>query len=106
MRRTLYNQINRSAKKAPRGHLDLLLNQLRWLKGLPDSDGVLADVTATKLKHMAEMAAALDAGDMKDLRPAKRHALILALIRQMRIRVRDDVAEMFIRRIGTVYARD
>ncbi len=64
---------------------------------------MLGDVPTTKLKHMAEMAAALDAGDMKDLRPAKRHALILALIRQMRIRVRDDVADMFIRRIGAVH---
>jgi TnpA family transposase len=103
VRRTLYNQIKRSAKKASRGHLELLLDQLRWLEGLPDCDETLADVPANKLKHMAEMAAALDAGDMKDLRPAKRHALILALIRQMRIRVRDDVAEMFIRRIGTVH---
>lgn len=103
VRRTLYNQIKRSAKKASRGHLDLLLDQLRWLESLPDSDVLLTDVPATKLKHMAEMAAALDAGDMKDLRPAKRHALILALIRQMRIRARDDVAEMFIRRIGAVH---
>lgn len=65
--------------------------------------GAAVRAPATKLKHMAEMAAVLDAGDMKDLRPAKRHALILALIRQMRIRARDDVAEMFIRRIGAIH---
>lgn len=49
------------------------------------------------------MASALDAGDMKDLPPAKRYTLILALIRQMRVRARDDVAEMFIRRIGALH---
>lgn len=102
-RRTLYNQVKRSAKKASRKHLDLLLDQLLWLESLPDCDALLDDVPATKLKHMAEMAAVLDAADMKDLRPAKRYALILALIRQMRIRARDDVAEMFIRRIGAIH---
>lgn len=103
VRRTLYNQIKRSAKKASRKHLDLVLDQITWLESLPDSDQILADVPATKLKHMADMAAALDAGDMKDFTQAKRHALILALIRQMRIGARDDIAEMFIRRIGTAH---
>ncbi|MEB0011401.1 hypothetical protein QN379_03355 [Glaciimonas sp. Gout2] len=102
VRRTLYNQIKRSAKKASRKHLDLVLDQLSWLESLPDSM-LLEGVPATKLKHMADMASALDAGDMKDLRPAKRYTLILALIRQMRIGTRDDIAEMFIRRIGTMH---
>lgn len=101
-RRTLYNQIKKSAKKASRKHLDLLLDQLTWLESLPDSDALLDGVPVTKLKHMADMASALDAGDMKDLLPAKRYTLILALIRQMRVRARDDVAEMFIRRIGAI----
>ncbi|WP_034301970.1 Tn3 family transposase [Herbaspirillum sp. RV1423] len=103
VRRTLYNQIKRSAKKASRKHLDLVLDQLSWLESLPDSDMLLEGVPATKLKHMADMASVLDAGDMKDLRPAKRYTLILALIRQMRIGARDDIAEMFIRRIGTMH---
>ncbi|MBF8179150.1 Tn3 family transposase [Herminiimonas contaminans] len=102
-RRTLYNQIKRSAKKASRKHLDLVLDQLNWLESLPDSDTLLADVPTTKLKHMADMASVLDAGEMKDLTSAKRHTLILALIRQMRVSARDDIAEMFIRRIGTAH---
>lgn len=107
-RRTLYNQIKRAAKKASRKHLDQVLNQMRWLDSLPNSDALLEGVPATKLKHMADRAAVLDAGDMKYFRPAKRYALILALIRQMRIGARDDIAEMFIRRIGAIHkcARD
>lgn len=72
-RRTLYNQIKKSAKKASRKHLELLLDQLTWLESLPVSDTLLEGVPATKLKHMADMASALDAGDMKDLLPAKRY---------------------------------
>lgn len=85
-RRTLYNQIKKSAKKASRKHLDLLLDQLTWLESLPDSDALLDGIPVTKLNYMAGMASALDAGDMKDLLPAKRYTLILALIRQMRVR--------------------
>lgn len=103
VRRTLYNQIKRSAKKASRKHLDTVLDQLDWLESLPDSDVLLEGVPATKLKHIADMASTLDAGDMKDFVPAKRHTFILALIRQMRISARDDIAEMFIRRIGTMH---
>ena len=36
---------------------------------------------------------------MKDFSQAKRHTMTLALIRQMRVRARDDIAEMFIRRL-------
>lgn len=104
-RRTLYNQIKRLAKKASRKHLDLVLDQLSWLESLPDSDTLLDGVPATKLKHMADMASALDAGNMKDYLPARRHALILALIRQMRIGARDNIAEMFIRRMGAIHKR-
>lgn len=103
VRRTLYNQIKRSAKKASRKHLDAVLDQLDWLESLPDSDVLLDGVPATKLKHIADMASALDAGDMKDFVEAKRHTFILALIRQMRISARDDIAEMFIRRVGTMH---
>ena len=92
VRRTLYNQIKKSAKKASRKHLDLLLDQLIWLESLPDSDALLDGVPVTKLNYMAGMASALDAGDMKDLLPAKRYTLILALIRQMLVRARDEVA--------------
>ena len=102
-RRTLYNQIKKSAKKASRKHLDLLLDQLTWLESLPDSDALLDGIPVTKLIYMAGMASALDASDMKDLLPAKRYTLILALIRQMRVKARDDVAEMFIRRIGAIH---
>ena len=102
-RRTIYNQIKRSAKKASRKHLDLVLDQFDRLESLTDSDLILDGVPATKLKHLADVASALDASDMKDLRPAKRRMLILALIRQMRVSARDDIVEMFIRRVSMMH---
>lgn len=105
VRRTLFNQLKKAAKKTSKGHLEMLLDQVRWLDTLPSCDDLLNAVPATKLKHMAERASVLDAADMRDFVPAKRYTLILSLIRQMRVRARDDVAEMFIRRIGVVHKR-
>ncbi len=102
-RQTRYNQLKRSAKRSSRKHLDDLIEQLHWLEGLPDCKAPLAGIAATKLKYMGDVAAAMDAGDMKDFRPAKRHAYILALIHQMQVRARDDIAEMFCRRISTMH---
>ncbi len=102
-RQTRYNQLKRSAKRSSRKHLDDLIDQLSWLESLPPCDAPLAGVAATKVKHMGEVAASLDAGDLKDFRPAKRHAYILALIHQMQLRARDDIAEMFIRRISVIH---
>ncbi|MCI1014231.1 MULTISPECIES: Tn3 family transposase [Herbaspirillum] len=102
-RRSLYHQIKRSAKKASRKHLDLVLDQLNWLESLPDPGTLLEDVPANKLRHLSDRAAVLDAAEMKDYNPAKRQTLILALIYHMRIGARDDIAEMFIRRISAIH---
>ena len=99
-RRTRYNELKRSAKRVSRQHLEALLEQLKWLESLPNNDAVLETVPATRLKHLADMAAIMDAGEMKDLSPAKRYTLTLALIRQMSVRARDNIAEMFIRRMS------
>lgn len=99
-RRTRYNELKRSAKRISRKHLEALLEQLNWLESLPNNDAVLETVAPTRLKHLADMAAVMDAGEMKDLFPAKRYTLTLALIRQMSVRARDNIAEMFIRRMS------
>lgn len=99
-RQTKYNELKRSAKRVSRQHLEALLEHLTWLESLPDSDKLLEGVPVTRLKHLSEMAAVMDAGEMKDQSAAKRYTLTLALIRQMRVRCRDNIAEMFIRRMA------
>lgn len=37
--------------------------------------------------------------------PERRYTLIVALLHQMRVRARDDLAEMFIRRVGAIHKR-
>lgn len=72
----------------------------------PDGYGdieLLADVPETKIKHFAAEAKALDAAELRDFTSAKRHMLLLCLIYRARIRARDDLAVMYIKRINNLH---
>jgi len=47
----------------------------------------------------------LDTANLKEMQPERRYTLIAALLHQMRVRARDDLAEMFIRRMGAIHKR-
>lgn len=104
-RQSQFNQIKKNAKRASKKHLELLLDHLHWLDSLIDVERPLKDLPYAKLRHFASQAMALDAAELKDLKPEKRNTLILALIRSMRVRARDDLTEMFIRRMATIHKR-
>ncbi len=104
-RQSQFNQIKKSAKRASKKHLEDLLGHLTWLDSLIEVDHALKDIPLSKLRHFASQAMALDAAELKDVREEKRNTLILALIRSMRVRARDDLTEMFIRRMATIHKR-
>lgn len=57
-------------------------------------------ITHTKLRQFASEAAALEVSELLDIsRPGKRHTLLLNLLRQARMRCRDELIEMLLRRI-------
>lgn len=104
-RQSAYHGIKRNAQRPSRKHLEILLDHLSWLEGLGDFSRPLSGIPATKLRSLANQAMQLDAANLKETRPEKRYTLMLALIDRMRVRTRDDLAEMFIRRIGTIHKR-
>ena len=92
-------------KRASKKHLEAVLDHLAWLQTLGDVDKPLANVAVGKVRHLSHQAALLDADDLKRTPPGRRYALMLALIQRMRVRARDDLSEMFIRRVGTLHKR-
>ncbi|RQU96227.1 Tn3 family transposase [Burkholderia cenocepacia] len=105
-RQTAYNRIKRHAKRPSRQHLDLLIDQIGWLDGLGDFSLAMAGIPAAKLRSLAQQAMALDASALKnDTLPEKRYTLIVALLNRMRVRARDDLADMFVRRMGAIHKR-
>ncbi|RZF26112.1 Tn3 family transposase [Paraburkholderia sp. UYCP14C] len=104
-RQTAYNTIKRYALRPSRKHISLLVEHLAWLDGFGDYAHVLEGVPATKLRSLSTQAMSLDAANLKETLTERRYTLIVALLHQMRVRARDDLAEMFIRRMGAIHKR-
>ena len=97
--------IKRLPKRASLQHFQDLLDHIAELDTLVGKPEHLADVPDIKRKHFAAEARALDAAELRDFRPDKRHALLLCLIHRARVQTRDDLAEMFIKRMGNIHNR-
>jgi hypothetical protein len=97
--------IKRLPKRASLKHFQALLDHIAALDQLVRSAAHVTDVPNLKRKHFAAEARALDAAELRDFRPAKRHALLLCLIDRARVHARDDLAEMYIKRIGNIHNR-
>ena len=54
------------------------------------------------VQHFATEAKARYAGEMREMRAPKRYTLLLCLIHRMRVRTRDDLVEMFLKRMATI----
>ena len=72
---------------------------------MPDPDPLLEGIAHTKLRQFAAEAAMLEVNDLLDIAlPGKRPTLLLALLRQARMRCRDELIEMMLRRIRRTQA--
>ncbi|TCQ81591.1 uncharacterized protein DUF4158 [Pseudomonas sp. JUb52] len=104
-RQSDFNALKQAPKKPSRKHLEVLIDHLAWLESLGDLDAIFGGIVDTKIRHFAAQAAASDVAELKDCSLPKRYTLMLALIYRMRVRTRDHLAEMFIRRISTIHKR-
>lgn len=104
-RQSDFNALKQAPKKPSRKHLEVLIDHLAWLESFGDLDAILEGVVDAKIRHFATQAAASYVAELKDCSLPKRYTLMLALIYRMRVRTRDHLAEMFIRRISTIHKR-
>jgi hypothetical protein len=104
-RQTEFNRLKKLPQRPSRQHLEDLLDHLDWLKSFGDVDGPLAGTAPMKIRNFAQQAKALDAGELKDFAPANRYTLLLCLIHRMRVRAKDDIGEMLLKRMATIHKR-
>lgn len=100
-----YNDLKKSAKRSSRKHLDMLVDHLEWLETFGPVSAMFAGVPDSKIRHFASQAMAYDASELRECVESKRFTLILALIHRMQVRARDQLAEMFLRRVSTIHKR-
>lgn len=98
---TLFNRLKKPAKGPTWSHFKNLTKRLEWLDELGDTDVWMDGVAAGKVTDFAGEADAADASELRDFAPVKRIALVAALTHKARMRVRDDLATMFCKRVAT-----
>ncbi|TWF92197.1 uncharacterized protein DUF4158 [Streptomyces brevispora] len=98
---TLFNRLKKPAKGPSWSHFKNLTRRMEWLDGLGDSAVWMDGVAARKITDFAGEADAGDAPALRDYTPVKRLALIACLVHKARMRVRDDLATMFCKRVAT-----
>jgi hypothetical protein len=102
---TSFNRLKQTPGPATPATIRLWIERHEWLTGLIDPDPMLDGVAHTKLRQFAAEAAALEVSDLLDIaQPGKRHTLLLALLRQARMRCRDELVEMLLRRVRRTQA--
>jgi len=102
---TGFNRLKQVPGPATPKTVKLWTDRLEWLDGLVDPDPLLQGIAHTKLRQFAAEAAASEVSDLLDItQPGKRHTLLLALLRQSRMRCRDELIEMMLRRIRRTQA--
>ena len=97
---TGFNRLKQAPGPASPTTIRLWIERLDWLVNLLEPEALLQGVAHTKLRQFAAEAAALDVGDLRDIvQRGKRYALLLALLRQARMRCHDELVQMMLRRV-------
>lgn len=104
-RQSEYNRLKKSAKRPTRKHLETLVDHLEWLESIPGLERVFEGIPDTKVRYFAAQAMVYDVSELKECGEAKRYTLMVALIHRMQVRARDQLAEMFLRRVATIHKR-
>ena len=103
--RSEYNRLKELPKRPSLSHLKALLKQLNWLQSLVKVEEILKDIPPQKLEHWALEAKALNVAEIKEFNSPKRYTLILALINYSLKQTKDNLANMFLKRISTIHKR-
>ncbi|MBL8470801.1 MAG: Tn3 family transposase [Rhodocyclaceae bacterium] len=104
-KKSLFFALKQLPKRSSLEHLQDLLDHIVKLSNTVGADHHLAGIPNTKIKHFAAEAKALDAAELKKFTPPKRYVLVLSLIHRARVQARDDLADMFIKRMNHIHRR-
>jgi TnpA family transposase len=100
--KTPFNRLKQPAGKASWSGFREQVEHLRWVDSLGDTGVWLEGIAESKIADFAGEAMAADADMMRNVAPLKRIALLACMVHVARTRARDDLAEMFCKRMASV----
>lgn len=101
---TGWNQLKREPKKPTNNEVREYLEHLQWLKSWARRLPSIDHIPVAKYRQYVLEARALDATDLKDLKPAKRYALMIVLVYSQLRKALDDAVDIFIRKLRNLHS--
>ena len=92
----------RAPGRATRRNLDALIDRHRWLQKLPNPTSALAKIPDAKVLQWANEARRLKAPELREYIAPRRAALLLAVLRQARGQVLDDLTLMLLKLVRKI----
>src|SRR5438874_132931 len=96
---TDFNRIKEAPKSATLTHLGDWLTRLIWLLSFGNMERLLEGIPAVKIATFAAEAYTLHATNLWDFLPPKRFTLLVCLLHQATVSTRDEVVDMFLKRM-------
>jgi hypothetical protein len=100
-----FAQLCRAPGRASRKNLKALIERHQWLQNLPDPTAALQALADSKVLQWANEAKRLKAPELRRYVKPRRHALLLAVIRQARGQVLDDLTLMLLKLVGKIESK-
>jgi TnpA family transposase len=100
-----FDLLKRAAGKASWSQFREQVAHLRWVASLGGSAGWLEGIAESKIADFAGEAQAADAAVMRDVSQPKRTALLACLIHVAQTRARDELGDMFCKRMAVITKR-
>lgn len=97
-----FTRMKASPRQATLMHLREWLDRLTWLEAILAPQPLLTGIAHTKLRQFAAEANALEVGDMRDIQPLRRWSLLLCFLAQTQVQTRDQLVEMFLKRMQRI----
>jgi hypothetical protein len=98
-----YNRLKTLPKKPTLKKLQKHIDYYSWLQSHGSMTPFLKGIAPSKVQYYTAEAKALDAAELKDYSETKRITLLVCLIHQAQIKTKDQLAEMYQKRVGAIH---
>lgn len=96
---TTLNLLKSPPKSATFKGMKQLLTKFDALMSFGDAKRLLGSIALTKIRYFAAQARALDISELRDVNLPKRRTLVLCLLYEAQVKTRDNLVEMFLKRV-------
>ena len=102
-RKSTLNMLKQGPGSPTLSHMRTLYQRLTQLQSIIDVNRLLDGLLPTKIVHFGTEAQLFDVRRLQELGRAKRYTYLICLLHQAQMRARDDLVEMFLRRMSRIH---